>query len=185
MSGSITTAIQFNGGYVWYDVLGVTPSRERTLEEVKDHVAAKWRDDQIASRLQTKTNEMVQKLGQGGSLADEAAAAGSKVETATGCGAMSPRPGWPPAWSRRRFAPPRMRSGKPPAPAAMNASWSRVTDIVVPTLDLASEEIKKMKDTLQRGLSDEQVQQYVTKIEATIGTTINQAAFAQATGANN
>src|SRR3981189_25299 len=28
--------IQFAGGYVWYDVLGITPSRERTLEEVKD-----------------------------------------------------------------------------------------------------------------------------------------------------
>ena len=27
--------IQFNGGYVWYDVLGITPSRERNLDEVK------------------------------------------------------------------------------------------------------------------------------------------------------
>ena len=39
--------IQFNGGYVWYDVLGITPSRERTLDEVKDQVEARWRDDQI------------------------------------------------------------------------------------------------------------------------------------------
>jgi peptidyl-prolyl cis-trans isomerase D len=42
-----------------------------------------------------------------------------------------------------------------------------------------------MKETLQRGLTDEQVAQYVTKIEKTIGTTINQTAFAQVTGANN
>ena len=39
--------ISFNGGYVWYDVLGITPSRERTLDEVKDQVEARWRDDQI------------------------------------------------------------------------------------------------------------------------------------------
>ena len=32
--------IQFNGGYVWYDVLGITPSRDRTLDEVKDQVEA-------------------------------------------------------------------------------------------------------------------------------------------------
>jgi len=60
-----------------------------------------------------------------------------------------------------------------------------VTDITVPPVDLASEDIKKLKDTLQRALTDEQVAQYVTKLEADIGTTINQAAFAQVTGANN
>ena len=68
--------ISFNGGYVWYDVLGITPSRERSLDEVKDQVEAKWREDQIASRLRTKATEMVQKLDQGGKLADEAAAVG-------------------------------------------------------------------------------------------------------------
>ena len=68
--------IQFNGGYVWFDVLGVTPSRERRLDEVKDQVEARWRDDQIASRLRAKATEMVRKLNQGGKLADEAAAVG-------------------------------------------------------------------------------------------------------------
>ena len=61
----------------------------------------------------------------------------------------------------------------------------RVTDVSVPPVDAASDEVKKLKDTLQRGLTDEQVAQYVTKIESEIGTTINQAAFAQVTGANN
>ena len=68
--------IQFAGGYVWYDVLGITPSRERTLDEVRDQVEAKWREDQISSRLRAKATEMVQKLEQGGTLADEAAAVG-------------------------------------------------------------------------------------------------------------
>ncbi|MBW8856072.1 MAG: peptidyl-prolyl cis-trans isomerase, partial [Bradyrhizobium sp.] len=43
--------IQFNGGYVWYDVLGITPSRERNLDEVRGQVDAKWRDDQISTKL--------------------------------------------------------------------------------------------------------------------------------------
>jgi peptidyl-prolyl cis-trans isomerase D len=34
-------------------------------------------------------------------------------------------------------------------------------------------------------LSDEQVAEYVTKLESQIGTTINQSALAQVTGANN
>jgi peptidyl-prolyl cis-trans isomerase D len=59
----------------------------------------------------------------------------------------------------------------------------RVTDINVPAADATSEEVKKLRDTLLRSLTDEQVAQYVTKIESEIGTSINQAAFAQATGA--
>jgi len=72
-------------------------------------------------------------------------------------------------------------------PGAGGSEWIvyRVTDVTVPQVDAASDELKKLKDTLQRGLADEQVAQYVTKIESEIGTTINQAAFAQVTGANN
>src|SRR5207302_8332157 len=89
--------IQFNGGYVWYDVIGITPSRERGLDEVKDQVEAKWRDDQIAGRLRTKATEMVQRLDQGGKLADEAANVGAKVETATGFRRDAAPPGVPSA----------------------------------------------------------------------------------------
>ena len=87
--------IQFNGGYVWYDVLAITPSRERNLDEVKDQVEAKWRDDQITSRLRTKATDMVQKLEQGGKLADEAAQAGLNVETAGGFRRDASVPGLP------------------------------------------------------------------------------------------
>ena len=77
--------IQFNGGYVWYDVLGITPSRERTLDEVRAQVEAKWREDQISSKLRAKATEIVQKLEHGGKLAEEAASrSASKVETAAG-----------------------------------------------------------------------------------------------------
>src|SRR5207253_750183 len=76
--------IQFNGGYVWFDVLGITPSRERGIDEVKDQVETRWREDQITGRLRTKANDIVQKPGQGGKPADEAASLGVKVDTAAG-----------------------------------------------------------------------------------------------------
>ena len=43
--------------------------------------------------------------------------------------------------------------------------------------------MKKLKDQLVRGLSDEQVALYVARLGKDIGTSINEAAFAQATGA--
>jgi peptidyl-prolyl cis-trans isomerase D len=177
--------IQFNGGYVWYDVLGITPSRERSLEEVKDQVEARWRDDQIASRLRTKATEMVQKLEHGGKLADEAAAAGSKVETANGFRRDASLPGVPPGAITAAFR--TAKDGVGQTAGAGGGEWIvfRVTDVSVPPVELASDDMKKLKETLERGLTDEQVAQYVTKLETDIGTSINQAAFAQVTGANN
>jgi peptidyl-prolyl cis-trans isomerase D len=177
--------IQFNGGYVWYDVLGITPSRERNLDEVKDQVEARWRDDQIASKLRAKATEMVQKLEQGGTLAAEAAAVGSKVETASNFRRDASPPGVPASVVTAAFR--TAKDGVGQTPGAGGSEWIvfRVTDVNVPAADMASDDVKKLKDTLQRGLTDEQVAQYVTKIESEIGTSINQAAFSQVTGANN
>ena len=54
-----------------------------------------------------------------------------------------------------------------------------------PPVDLASSEMKNLKETLQRAMTDEQLTQYVAKLEKNIGTSINEVAFAQVTGANN
>ena len=177
--------LSFRGGYVWYDVLGITPSRERNLDEVKDQVETRWRDDQIMSRLKIKAAEMVQKLDQGSKLAVEAASAGLRVETATGLRREASLPGVPAAAITAAFRAPKDGVGQ--TAGAANNEWIvfRVTDVSVPPVDFTSDDIKKLKDTLQRGLNDEQVAQYVTRLESDIGTTINQAAFAQVTGANN
>jgi peptidyl-prolyl cis-trans isomerase D len=177
--------ISFKGGYVWYDVLGITPSRERNLDEVKEQVQARWHDDQISSRLRAKATEMVQKLDQGGKLADEAAAAGLKVETASGFKRDASVPGVPAAALTAAFRTAKDGVGQTPGNGGSEWVVFRVTDVTVPPLDLASDDIKKLKETLQRSLSDEQLAQYVAKLESEIGTTINQAAFAQVTGANN
>ena len=56
--GVDTDALQLPGnGFLWYDVTGITPSRERPLDEVKDQVAARWRDDEIGKRLQAKADD--------------------------------------------------------------------------------------------------------------------------------
>jgi peptidyl-prolyl cis-trans isomerase D len=177
--------ISFNGGYVWYDVLGITPSRDRSLDEVKDQVEAKWHEDQIASRLRTKATEMIQKLDQGGKLADEAAAAGLKVETAAGFRRDASLPGVPASVIAAAFRAAKDGAGQTTGTGPSEWILFRVTDISVPPVDLASDEIKKMKESLRSSLEDEQIAQYVTKLETEIGTTINEAAFAQVTGANN
>ena len=176
--------ISYRGGYVWYDVLGVTPARDRTLDEVKDQVEARWRQDQISSRLQNKATEMVQKLSQGGNLADEATASGVKVETAAGFRREDSPAGVPSGAITAAFRTAKDGYGQTPGP---NNEWIvfRVTDVTVPPVDLASEDMKKLRDQLVRGMGDEQVAQYVARLQKDIGTTVNEAGFAQVTGASN
>ena len=177
--------ISYRGGYVWYDVVGVTPPRDRTLDEVKDQVEARWREDQIASRLRAKATELVQKLGETGKLADEAAGLGLKAETATGLKRDGSAAGLPSNVIAAAFK--TAKDGVAQAAGDSDNEWIvfRVTDITVPPVDFASEETKKLKENLQRTLSEEQLAAYVSKLEKNIGTRINEEAFAQATGAGS
>jgi peptidyl-prolyl cis-trans isomerase D len=177
--------IQFKGGYVWYDVLGVTPPRDRSLEEVKDQVEARWREDEIANRLRTKATDMAQKLGQGGKLADEAASIGSKVETAANFKREASLTGVPEGLITAAFRTAKDTAGQTPGNGGTEWFVFRVTDVSAPQADLASAEMKNLKDTLQRSLTDEQLTQYVAKLEKDIGTSVNEVAFAQVTGAGN
>jgi len=176
-------AISYRGGYVWYDVLGITPPRDRTLDEVKDQVETRWKDDEIVRRLRAKATDMVQKLEQGGKLADEAAAIGVKVETAANFKREDSPPGVPSGAIAAAFR--TAKDGAGQTPGSGNTEWIvyRVTDITTPPVDLNSEDMKKLKEQLVRGLSDEQVALYVAKLEKDIGASVNEEGFAQVTGA--
>jgi peptidyl-prolyl cis-trans isomerase D len=177
-------AIPFKGGYVWFDVLGITPSHDRNLDEVKDQVEARWREDQVAIKLRSKATEMVQKLSSGGSLADEAAGLGVKVETATGLKRETASPGVPAGAITAAFRTPKDGVGQTPGSGGGEWIVFKVTDVVVPKVDFASDEVKKLKEQLQGNLTEEQVTQYVHQLEKDLGTSINEAAVAQVTGAN-
>jgi peptidyl-prolyl cis-trans isomerase D len=177
--------ITFNGGYVWYDVVGITPTRERNLDEVKDQVEARWRADQISSRLRDKATEMVQKLDQGAKLADEAAQAGLSVDTARGFNRNASIPGLSAGVVAAAFRTAKDAAGQTPDAAANGWIVFRVTDVTVPAVDLAAADMKKLKENVQRAQVDEQLAQYITKLESVIGTSVNESAFAQVTGANN
>lgn len=180
--GVDTESINFQNGYVWFDVLGVTPSRERSLDEVKDQVEARWRIEQVTSRLRTLAAELVQKLGTDGKLA-EVAPQGVKVETATGLKREGTTPGVPANVVEAVFR--TAKDGFGQSQGGTGNEWFvyRVTDVTIPPVDLASADAKKLKDALVQRMNDEQVGEYIAWLEKDIGTKINDQAVAQATGA--
>jgi len=121
----------------------------------------------------------------GGKLAEEAAQAGLSVETAAGFKRDASVPGLPAAGVAAAFRAAKDGVGQVPDPAANAWIVFRVTDVTMPPLDLASDEMKKLSENIKRAITDEQLAQYITKLESDIGTNVNQTAFAQVTGANN
>ena len=161
--------IAFNGGYVWYDVLGITPSRERSLDEVKDQVEARWREDQIRAACAPRRPTWCRSSTRAASSPTKRPAR-VKVETATDFKREASLPGVPAGAIAAAFRTAKDGAGQTPGTGGSEWIVFRVTDVSVPPVDFASDEIKKMKETLQRGLTDEQIAQYVTKLEKDIGT---------------
>jgi peptidyl-prolyl cis-trans isomerase D len=57
-----------SNGYVFYEVEGVTPARDRSLDEVRDKVIADWTKAETAKRLAAKGEELQKRLKDGTSL---------------------------------------------------------------------------------------------------------------------
>ena len=169
-----------SGGYLWYDVTGITPSRERTLDEVKDQVEARWRDDEIAKRLQAKTDDMVGKLKADTTLAQLATESGLKVATATDLQRGKPGGFAPAKLIDAAFKTPK----DTPASAAGDQETTRfvfrVTEVVEPALDPIVS--KAIAASLQNSYADDIVGSYVTRLESDFGVTLNQQALNQVFG---
>src|SRR6516165_9323747 len=174
--------LRFQDGYIWYDVTGISPSRERSLDEVKDQVEARWREQEIATRLETKATEMLDKLKAGGTLAEIAAANHLKVETLTGLKRGEPAGPLSAAGIDAVFRTTKDAAGKTQAAQPAEQVVFRVTSIVVPTLDMSSEEAKRDLDALNRGVSEDILAEYIAHLESEIGVTINQSALNQVVG---
>ncbi len=188
--GSDNDPLQINrgpgdSGYVWYDVLAVTPSRDRTLDEVKDRVAARWRDDEIDKRLRAKTDDMVEQLRKGAKLADLAPAAGLKVETAASFKRGATIPGMSAPGAEAVFVASKGDAGQADGAQSGQRVVYVVTDIVEPKVDFASAQTKELRDNIQRTAADEQVNQFVQRLEQELGSQVNATAVAQATGAQS
>src|SRR2546421_2647720 len=186
LAGAFTTDIgverdplQFQDGYTWYEVTAISPSRERSLDEVKDQVEARWRDQEVATRLDAKATAILEKLKAGETLPQAAAADRLKVETLTGLKRGEASGPLSAAGVDAVFRTAKDTVGKTEGAQPPDEVVFRVTDIVVPSLDMASEDAKRMVETLNRGLSEAILAEYIARLESDIGVTINQSALNQ------
>jgi peptidyl-prolyl cis-trans isomerase D len=178
-------ALKVQDGYVWFEVEGVTPARERTLEEVKDRVEASWREDEIATRLKDQAAQMMDKLKAGSTLAELAAADKLKLETITGLKRAASAPPLSAGAIDKLFLTPKDGTALADAEQPGEQVVFRVTDIVVPQTDMSSQDAKTIAQNLNRSLAEDVFSQYITQVESEIGVTINRNAVSQVVTGNS
>ncbi len=177
--------LQVQGGYIWYEVTGITPERERTLDEVKTELEARWRNDQIANVLRTKASEMLDKLKSGTPFAELAKTAGLKIETQADIkrgNAAAP-------FSARTvdgiFRTAKDGYGTAEAGSPGEQVVFRVTDVKMPEVDPKSEEATRLRDSLNRSFTEDVFGGYLGYLQRQVGVTINENALKQiVTGQN-
>jgi peptidyl-prolyl cis-trans isomerase D len=181
--GVDTEALQLpSGGYLYFDVTGITPSRERTLDEVKDQVAARWRDDEIAKRLQTKSDELLGKLKAGTAFAQVASEAGLKVESAADLQRGKPGGFVPAKVVDAVFRTPKGVPGTAQGNNETERFIFQVTDVTDPAFDANSQQGKAIANVLQNSYTDDVIAEYIARLENEFGVTVNQSALNQVVG---
>ncbi|MDO9412848.1 MAG: SurA N-terminal domain-containing protein [Pseudolabrys sp.] len=174
-----------NNGFLYYDVTGITPARDRSLDEVRDQVAQRWRDDEISKRLQAKTDDMLTKLKAGTTLEQLATENSLRVETAADMARGRPAGFLPVKVTDAAFKLPKDSPASVDGEKPTDRYVIVVTGVSDPAFDAATPEAKQLAAQLQNSFADDIVGQYIAKMESDIGVTINQNALNQVTGGGN
>jgi len=171
-----------DGGYLYFDVDEVVPSHPRTLEEVKDAVAAAWRDDEIARRLAAKAQDLLGKLRRGETFAQVAQEAGLQVQKGTDLQRGKAGGFVPAKVVEAAFRTPRNMPGTTEGDKPTERFVYVVTAVEDPRLDFASSEAKAIATSLENAYADDVIGEYVARLESDYGVSVNQAALNQVVG---
>ena len=171
--------IQSSGGYIWYEVAEITPARDQTLDEIRELVESRWRDDQIANRLRAKAAEMLEKLKTGASFTETAAAAGLKVQKRAEVKRGNAQAPLSTRTIDAIFRTAENGFGTADAEAAAEQVVFRVVDVTMPKVDDTSEEARRVRETLTRSFNEDVFGEYLGYLQRQVGVTINQNALKQ------
>jgi peptidyl-prolyl cis-trans isomerase D len=173
-----------DGGAIWFNVDAVTPSRDRTLDEVKDKVTARWHDEQVIARLDAKAKEMLAKLKAGAKLDDLAKAANVPVEKTKWLKRRGDNNDLPPAAVTVLFQTAKgqaaIAEGKQPTERIVMV----VNSITQPTFDATAPDMKQLADALRESVGNDIYAQFMRQIEDKVGVKVDQNELEQALGSN-
>jgi peptidyl-prolyl cis-trans isomerase D len=169
------------GGYVWFDVTGIEPARDKALDEVRADVERQWRENEVSQRLSEKARQMVERLDKGEAPEALAAEFGTQAKTATDLVRRTPKDDLAAEAVTRIFATPVGKSGST-ANGPESRAVFKVTAATVPPLLTTTEQARQIEDQFREGMADTLLAEYIAHAQSQIQVTVNQQALQTALG---
>ena len=171
-------------GYIWFDVQGITPARDRPLDEVKDKVIASWQDDDLNGRLAAKTVELVTSLNTGQALQEIAVSMSLPIKTVTGLKRNGQNSDLPQAAVAQLFALPEGAAGSAIGKQPLERVIVRVTKAELASSATALADMGKIMNEVKLSLADDYANAYVGETQKELGVTVNDKVLGMALGVN-
>ncbi|HHI82053.1 MAG TPA: peptidylprolyl isomerase [Rhizobiales bacterium] len=176
-----------DNGYVWVDVLAVTPSRLKPLDKVKDQVISLWTAKKRDEKLTAMAENFVKEVNNGKPLEEIAAGLGLKVEKSGTFTRLSKHKVFTAKLVQALFATARGKAVQ--GLAASNGAAKPggrivavVTNIIIPDPDKPAANMASLKARAAQGLRGDLVSEYVDALRNRYGVKINNAVLQAAIG---
>ncbi len=163
-----------SNGFLWYEVLQITPERERPMSEVKDTVVSDWKVAKAAELLAAKAAEVTKQAAGGKSLDDIASELKLTTDTKRGLKRDVEDPDLDVSAVETAFG-----GGKGLVTSSGGAAGDKqiilkVVETYEPTNNSAASLADDQKKRAASALSDDLLDQLVAKLQLAFPVTINQ-----------
>lgn len=166
-----------NDGFVWYEVEGVTPSRDRTLDEVRDQVIEDWRSSKLAELMASKAGELEKRIKDGDTLDNLAAELELEKQVKRGLVRGTEDPDFGTDGTDAVFAGPMGYTSVITAPTDGNRILFTVTEVFEPAGASAESLDDETRNSFQSAVADDLLDQLVSQLQAKYQVTSNPSAI--------
>lgn len=169
-----------SSGYLFYEVDDVTEARDRTLDEVRDQVVTDWKENQVATRLASRAEEIEKQVADGKPLTEVAEELELEVQVRRGLKRDANDAELGDAGVAAVFSVARGETGRAPAQDGDAQIVFSVTDVLVPA-DAGPDALPaEARDRFASAISDDLLDQLVARLQTEYPVTIDRGAVQQA-----
>lgn len=167
-------------GFLFYEVEGVTPARDRTLDEVREKVVADWTAATAASQLAAKAEDLAKRVRDGGGLDAVAAELGLDKQTKRGLKREADDVDFGQAGVADVFALAPDGIGVTAAPQGDARILFKVTEVFEPAASGPDAVPEDARRAFSSGMADDLLDELVAVLQAEYGVSIDRSAINQA-----
>ncbi len=178
-----TIQLPQNSGFIWFETVSITPARDRTFDEVKDAVAARWTEEEAAKAVSAKAAELLTRAQGGVPLAQMAGEAELPLRIADGLRRGRVDGSFSAEAINRIFDLKESGFGEAVSETPPDHIVFQLTQISAP--QLSAEEDQRIARELSQQIESDVMLQYLGALQREIGVQINERALSLATGAGN